>query len=472
MKKCRKCGAMVSDNVKFCPYCGTSFSQAEQDASEDNHRENVGATEYHVEKIRPRKKHKRKWVAILGVFIVVIIAGIFAAVKKNGGNFEGAFSFGKPSINLEDYIEIKFSGYDGSGTIDDGYPRINEEALQRKMDAVAENHHGSASEIASDIQLELTKGGDLIDGKNLDNEEILTVRLDYDSQELKDICPEIHFFGSERNETVKLKVLVSIDPFENYKPVVEGISPAGYIRLDLDPLGSAETSFVSECYSTYSTLPFDFYLDGRLVESDTFVAVGDTIEMRLNDNGRATLEDNGYTCLEENKKKTYKLTLADFDEGEYVLDEDEVDSNVESELMNRLNEKATAFAAENNFQSTPEFIGNCISTAKDGVDMTDYPPYTSAVYEVDDNDTDSEGEEEKRYIIVYGPVIIEQVENHGKEDVTDNPGDTIQNFNKDDEAFSARMVDSSAEVKRKFASDVDTYNHSLSKNLKIFLNGQ
>lgn len=140
--------------------------------------------------------------------------------------------------------------------------------------------------------------------------------------------------------------------------------------------------------------------------------------------------------------------------------------------MNRLNEKATAFAAENNFQSTPEFIGNCISTAKDGVDMTDYPPYTSAVYEVDDNDTDSEGEEEKRYIIVYGPVIIEQVENHGKEDVTDNPGDTIQNFNKDDEAFSARMVDSSAEVKRKFASDVDTYNHSLSKNLKIFLNGQ
>ena len=336
------------------------------------------------------------------------------------------------------------------------------------------------------MQLELTKDGQLIDGKHLNNEESVAVQMEYDSKNLDEICPQIRFVGNSKDEIVKLKVLISIDPFENYTPTIEGISPAGHVRMDTGLLNSTDSSFISKCYQDYGTLPFNFYLNGREITDDVPVAVGDTIEMRLNENGQSALEDNGYTCSSENKSKQYTLSLADFDEGAYVSNSEEIDSTVLKDLQNTCTQHAKAYAARGGYDNTPQFVGIAIAQVKSGIDINEHSPFIAAVYEIQPNDESenkryiliaavyeiqpNDESENKRYIVVFGPPVIEQVENHGTAEVAENPGKTIQTFDRDENAFSENTYWSVDETRMKFMALIDRYTFSMSDPLKEKLN--
>lgn len=458
MKTCPKCGKEVSDNAKFCPECGYPFSQKKVSVSTDD---------YKVEKIKPRKKHG-KVIPVILLICAAVIAALILIQKKLPGAKDAADKLlsRTPVINLEDYVLIKYDGYDGDGYVRDDYPCLDVNALQRKMDTAAPEHEGSASDIASAVQLEITKNGQLIDGRHLNNEESIAVQLDYDSKNLDEICPQIRFVGSSKDEIVKLKVLISIDPFENYTPKIKGISPAGHVRMDLDLLNAADASFISKCYQDYGTLPFSFYLNGTEITDDVPVAVGDTIEMRLNANGESALEDNGYTCTSENKSKQYTLSLADFDDGAYVSNSEEIDITTLKDLQNTFTQYAKAYAARGGYKNAPQFVGTAIAKVKSGINLDEYSPFIAAVYEIQPNDE----AESKRYIIVFGPPIIEQAENHGKADVVENPGKTIPSFDKDDNAYSANTYWSVDETRMKFMALIDRYTLTMSDPLKEKLN--
>ena len=458
MKTCPKCGNEVSDNAKFCPECGYAFTQKEAPASSDD---------YKVEKIKPRRKHSKVFPAVLLV-LAAVLAALILIPKKLPGAKDAADKLlsRKPVINLEDFVLIKYDGYDGDGYVQDDYPCLDVDALQRKMDAAAPEHAGSASDIAAAVQLELTKDGQLIDGKHLNNEESVAVQMEYDSKNLDEICPQIRFVGNSKDEIVKLKVLISIDPFENYTPTIEGISPAGHVRMDTGLLNSTDSSFISKCYQDYGTLPFTFYLNGKEIADDVPVAVGDTIEMKLNENGQSALEDNGYTCSGENKSKQYTLSLADFDDGAYVSNSEEIDSTVLKDLQNTCTQHAKAYAARGGYNNTPQFVGIAIAQVKSGIDINEYSPFIAAVYEIQPNDES----ENKRYIIVFGPPVIEQVENHGTAEAAENPGKTIQTFDRDEDAFSENTYWSVDETRMKFMALIDRYTFSMSDPLKEKLN--
>ena len=438
MKTCPKCGNEVSDNAKFCPECGYAFTQKEAPASSDD---------YKVEKIKPHRKHSKVFPAVLLV-LAAVLAALILIPKKLPGAKDAADKLlsRKPVINLEDFVLIKYDGYDGDGYVQD---------------------------IAAAVQLELTKDGQLIDGKHLNNEESVAVQMEYDSKNLDEICPQIRFVGNSKDEIVKLKVLISIDPFENYTPTIEGISPAGHVRMDTGLLNSTDSSFISKCYQDYGTLPFNFYLNGREITDDVPVAVGDTIEMRLNENGQSALEDNGYTCSSENKSKQYTLSLADFDEGAYVSNSEEIDSTVLKDLQNTCTQHAKAYAARGGYDNTPQFVGIAIAQVKSGIDINEHSPFIAAVYEIiaavyeiQPNDES----ENKRYIVVFGPPVIEQVENHGTAEVAENPGKTIQTFDRDENAFSENTYWSVDETRMKFMALIDRYTFSMSDPLKEKLN--
>ena len=204
----------------------------------------------------------------------------------------------------------------------------------------------------------------------------------------------------------------------------------------------------------------------ELKEADVPVAVGDTIEMRLNENGQSALEDNGYTCSSENKSKQYTLSLTDFDDGAYVSNSEEIDSTVLKDLQNTCTQHAKAYAARGGYNNTPQFVGIAIAQVKSGIDINEYSPFIAAVYEIQPNDES----ENKRYIVVFGPPVIEQVENHGTAEVAENPGKTIQTFDRDENAFSENTYWSVDETRMKFMALIDRYTFSMSDPLKEKLN--
>ena len=236
--------------------------------------------------------------------------------------------------------------------------------------------------------------------------------------------------------------------------------------MDTGLLNSTDASFISKCYQDYGTLPFTFYLNGKEITDDVPVAVGDTIEMRLNENGQSALEDNGYTCSSENKSKQYTLSLTDFDDGAYVSNSEEIDSTVLKDLQNTCTQHAKAYAARGGYDNTPQFVGIAIAQVKSGIDINEYSPFIAAVYEIQPNDES----ENKRYILVFGPPVIEQVENHGTAEVAENPGKTIQTFDRDENAFSENTYWSVDETRMKFMALIDRYTFSMSDPLKEKLN--
>lgn len=481
MRKCSKCGEMVPDDANFCPSCGAPVAPQTTNHDTQQRAPQPDSAVYRPDVIDVHKEKKnkgrgRRIIPILALIVAAFIV-LFVAASKFGLIDLGVRLPGsKPVINLENYVQIKFEGYDGNGYVSDDYPTLDQKALQREMDKVAKDHQGSADEIAQNVTLELAKDGKLIDAKtkNLSNGEVITVRLDYDADTLQDICPEINFTGSSKDEEVDLKVLTPIDPFEDYHPTFDGISPYGHVDLDISVLSSDDASFVGKCYTDYGTLPFDFYLNDKKVDADTYVAVGDTLEMRLNDNGRATLEEEGLTCDSGKKTKEYKITLADFDQGQYVTDPAKIDEDTASAMQDRTTATAKACAADYEELKTPALIGKCILSVKEGIDSDDYQhPYTAYVYSIEDNDPESDENSETpqtHYILVNGPAIVEQVENHGKEDVLKNPGNTIQSFDKDEDAFSSDWYDEKDDLKLSFQSLMDTYDLNMDSGLKEALN--
>lgn len=86
---CKNCGNVLSENEQFCPNCGTENS------------------EYKGTNDKSPKKGKfalpKKMLFILGAIAAVVIIAIILILSR------------RPSINLDDYVEITANGYEGYG---------------------------------------------------------------------------------------------------------------------------------------------------------------------------------------------------------------------------------------------------------------------------------------------------------------------------------------------------------------------
>ena len=178
------------------------------------------------------------------------------------------------------------------------------------------------------------------------------------------------------------------------------------------------------------------------------------------------MQENGSACSSQNNITQYTGPLADFDEGAYVSNSEEIDSTVLKDLQNTCTQHAKAYAARGGYDNTPQFVGIAIAQVKSGIDINEHSPFIAAVYEIQPNDES----ENKRYIIVFGPPVIEQVENHGTAEAAENPGKTIQTFDRDEDAFSENTYWSVDETRMKFMALIDRYTFSMSDPLKEKLN--
>ena len=473
MKNCTNCQAPINAGDAFCSKCGAKVqvaAQAEPKAVAFQPKTvQLGPTPTQVP---APKKTKRNMKGILaGIFVLLAIITVAGYFFLNRGSSD--------TINLEDYVKIKFEGTDGEGYIVEKSVSLNKENLDRdikkKIEAEGLNTESSnynIDQLVSKVEFSVYKGDELIkvkDRKNLNNHDKITVKLLYDKSDLEDMIPGLHFTGTSVTQEADLIPLVGIDPFKGFYPKIKGISPNGSLSKPSKFEGK-DLEIIAKATANYG-FPFDYYLNGKEVSSNDPIAVGDEIEIRLNESGKNALKKEGQTVEKGKDSKKYKVTLADFEEGAYVTSLSKVDEDTQEAISKNVEDAAKAYAADRNYKDLPKFEGMAFAAIKDGVDwggtFDSKIPQLIYVYSITNT---SYGKTKTSYIVISKITVIEQVENHGKDNAHENPGKTIQTFEKDSKKYDFQNFSDQNDLKNSFTRNIDTFTYTMDDQLKSLIN--
>ena len=310
---------------------------------------------------------------------------------------------------------------------------------------------------------------DVKERKNLNNHDKITVKLLHDKSDLENMIPGLHFTGTSVTQEADLIPLVGVDPFKGFYPKIKGISPNGTLSKPSQFEGK-DVEIVAKATAKYG-FPFDYYLNGKEVSSNDPIAVGDEIEIRLNESGKNALKENGQTVEKGKDSIKYKVTLADFEEGAYVTSLSKVDEDTQEAISKNVEDAAKAYVADRNYKVLPKFEGMAFATIKDGVDwggtFDSKIPQLIYVYSITNT---SYGKTKTSYIVISKITVIEQVENHGKDNAHENPGKTIQTFEKDSKKYDFQNFSDQNDLKNSFTRNIDTFTYTMDDQLKSLIN--
>ena len=288
MKNCTNCQAPIHAGDAFCSKCGAKVQVAAQAEPK------AVAFQPKTVQLGPSptqapapKKSKRNIKGILaGIFVLLTVITVAGYFLLNRGSSD--------TINLEDYVKLEIEGTDGEGYFAEKSPSLNKERLDRdikkKIEAEGLNTESSnynIDQLVSKVKFSVYKGDELIDvkeRKNLNNHDKITVKLLYDKSDLEDMIPGLHFTGTSVTQEADLIPLVGFDPFKGFYPKIKGISPNGSLSKPSQFEGK-DLEFVAKA-TAKDGFPFDYYLNGKEVSSNDPIAVGDEIEIRLNESGK------------------------------------------------------------------------------------------------------------------------------------------------------------------------------------------
>ena len=473
MKNCTNCQAPINAGDAFCSKCGAKVqvaAQAEPKAVAFQPK-TVQLGPSPTQAPAPKKTKKNIKGILAGIFIflaVLTVAGYFLLNRSSSD-----------TINLEDYVKLKFEGNDGEGYIIEKSVSLNKVNLDRdikkKLEAEGSNAESSnynIDQLVSKVEFSVYKGDELIsvkDRKNLNNHDKITVKLLYDKSDLENMIPGLHFTGTSVTQEADLIPLVGIDPFKGFYPKIKGISPNGSLSKPSKYEGK-DLEIIAKATANYG-FPFDYYLNGKEVSSNDPIAVGDEIEIRLNESGKNALKKEGQTVEKGKDSKKYKVTLADFEEGAYVTSLSKVDEDIQEAISKNVEDAAKAYAADRNYKDLPKFEGMAFAAIKDGVDwggtFDSKIPQMVYVYSITNT---SYGKSKTSYFVISKIAVIEQVENHGKANVHKKPGKTIQTFEKNANKYNFQSMSDENDLKNYFTRNIDTYTYTMDDQLKSLIN--
>lgn len=473
MKNCTNCQAPINAGDAFCSKCGAKVqvaAQAEPKAVAFQPKTvQLGPSPTQAPAPKKTKKNIKGILAWIFIFLAVLtVAGYFLLNRSSSD-----------TINLEDYVKLKFEGNDGEGYIIEKSVSLNKVNLDRdikkKLEAEGSNAESSnynIDQLVSKVEFSVYKGDELIsvkDRKNLNNHDKITVKLLYDKSDLENMIPGLHFTGTSVTQEADLIPLVGIDPFKGFYPKIKGISPNGSLSKPSKYEGK-DLEIIAKATANYG-FPFDYYLNGKEVSSNDPIAVGDEIEIRLNESGKNALKKEGQTVEKGKDSKKYKVTLADFEEGAYVTSLSKVDEDTQEAISKNVEDAAKAYAADRNYKDLPKFEGMAFAAIKDGVDwggtFDSKIPQLVYVYSITNT---SYGKSKTSYFVISKIAVIEQVENHGKENVHKKPGKTIQTFEKNSKKYNFQSMSDENDLKNYFTRNIDTYTYTMDDQLKSLIN--
>ena len=473
MKNCTNCQAPINAGDAFCSKCGAKVQVAAKAETK------AVAFQPKTVQLGPSptqapapKKPKRNIRGILaGIFVLLAVIAVASYFLLNRGSSD--------TINLEDYVKLEIKGNDGEGFIVEKSVSLNKENLDRDIkkklkadQSKTESSNYNIDQLVSKVEFSVYKGDELIDvkeRKNLNNHDKITVKLLYDKSDLENMIPGLHFTGTSVTQEADLIPLVGVDPFQGFYPKIKGISPNGTLSKPSQFEGK-DVEIVAKATAKYG-FPFDYYLNGNEVSSNDPIAVGDEIEIRLNESGKNALKENGQTVEKGKDSMKYKVTLADFEEGAYVTSLSKVDEDTQEAISKNVEDAAKAYVADRNYKVLPKFEGMAFAAIKDGVDwggtFDSKIPQLIYVYSITNT---SYGKTKTSYIVISKITVIEQVENHGKDNAHENPGKTIQTFEKDSKKYDFQNFSDQNDLKNSFTRNIDTFTYTMDDQLKSLIN--
>ena len=473
MKNCTNCQAPINAGDAFCSKCGAKVqvaAKAEPKAVAFQPK-TVQLGPSPTQAPEPKKPKRNIRGILAGIFVLLAVIAVASYFLLNRGSSD--------TINLEDYVKLEIKGNDGEGFIVEKSVSLNKENLDRDIKKKLKADHSKTEssnynidQLVSKVEFSVYKGDELIDvkeRKNLNNHDKITVKLLYDKSDLENMIPGLHFTGTSVTQEADLIPLVGVDPFQGFYPKIKGISPNGTLSKPSQFEGK-DVEIVAKATAKYG-FPFDYYLNGKEVSSNDPIAVGDEIEIRLNESGKNALKENGQTVEKGKNSMKYKVTLADFEEGAYVTSLSKVDEDTQEAISKNVEDAAKAYVADRNYKVLPKFEGMAFAAIKDGVDwggtFDSKIPQLIYVYSITNT---SYGKTKTSYIVISKITVIEQVENHGKDNAHENPGKTIQTFEKDSKKYDFQNLSDQNDLKNSFTRNIDTFTYTMDDQLKSLIN--
>lgn len=224
---CPNCKATLNDDASFCTACGTKIERSGyqfKDSEPQPVPSDYGDGGSNVGKIIG--------IAVGAVVALAVIIGIVLVVRSNM----------KKTINLEDFVEVSYTGANGYAT---AYASIDENALEQEiidkcnLEYLSEDDAVTDAQWAAVIAYEIkiydsysSVDADIRSSKNgsLKNGDTFTVTLDYDDTLAQEIG--LKFKGEDMTFTVEgLEEVETVDVFEGVSVEFDGVSPYGTATL-------------------------------------------------------------------------------------------------------------------------------------------------------------------------------------------------------------------------------------------------
>ncbi|HHT20124.1 MAG TPA: hypothetical protein GXZ74_01635 [Tissierellia bacterium] len=156
---------------------------------------------------------------------------------------------------------------------------------------------------------------------------------------------------------IGLKEFFLEDPFDGFQPVFSGISPK--LKVELKNTRLQEHSAI-EKYLGLADRYYDVYKDGKLLNQNSDLAIGDVLTFKFNDNGINELHKNAYkpTRLDS------EYTITTSDAASFIVSSDELQDVFFEEIQEQAESIIKAFLADRRITKPYEYEGMYFLTPK------------------------------------------------------------------------------------------------------------
>lgn len=352
---CVKCGTNNPEDSAFCVKCGSPLKEEGMEVKVDIPEEKEVVEE------KPSKKptkHTGRNIAICIVSALVVVVGILAFIL-----------FNKPSIDLNDYLNVTFKGYNGYGTAssevnwDKAKEKYEEKtSLNRKIRSVL-NHVGLFKDADyNEVFEELSKENytQLDTSEKLTNDDVITVSWTLDGSEDDSLLCTFKYEDEE--VTVKdLDEVSAVDPFEKVEVKFNGFNGEGTAAIE-----SGEDN------------PFEKYIS---IDKTTSLSNGDIVTLTFNTEYTKEFEEQfGETPKETSKEVEVKGLYTLVTQKSQISDDFKTQAQSEADKIIQ-NRADVLKNTSDNIESTWSYIGDYMQFKKPGASYG-YPNVYGVVFEI------------------------------------------------------------------------------------------
>lgn len=315
------------------------------------------STEENKKTKKEKKTNGKKGSAKVAIIVIVLIAIIVAAAIAIY-----FLVFAKTTIDLSEHINIKYSGFDGTGT-----------AVSAELKSSLKNEFDDSSvykKFKKKAELEITSD----DYGTLKNGDTIKVKVDISKSWLDDNKIEL------KDKTIKVKVsglpeAEKIDVFEDIDITVSGISP----NLSVSIESNSDNEFIRDCVYYYADESYD-------------LEDGDEITITAS---YSTYDAKEYGVIVEEDTMEYTVEA----NASYIDDKKDFTEDLISELNNEMIEKVSDTASYSKYNvyshnsntisyssdlvaGEPELINLYLLTPKDKDSYYSYDNLVYGIYKV------------------------------------------------------------------------------------------